>query len=89
MLDYSDAISEGLIENVIFLKRSVAYFSNDNYEAAISDLKTVLKSNPNDLFALNNLAFIYATYPNSNYRNGEKALEIALEVIKKRELQKH
>lgn len=48
-----------------------------DYGHMITRLNELLASNPNDVEALNNLAWIYSTNPNARYRNGAEAIRLA------------
>ncbi|MBC2715677.1 MAG: M48 family metalloprotease [Desulfobacteraceae bacterium] len=54
------------------------YFSENNYEKAILVYKKTLKLDHSHVRTLNNLAWLYATCDNNNFRHPEKALELAL-----------
>ncbi len=49
--------------------------------AAIQQWETSLRINPNDGNALNNLAWILATYPTDSVRDGKRAVELAKKAV--------
>ena len=44
---------------------------------AATHYEKVLEINPNNLIVINNLAWLLATYPDDNFRNGKRAVELA------------
>lgn len=48
---------------------------------AIQQWETNLQIDPNDGNALNNLAWVFATYPEDNVRNGKRAVELAEKAV--------
>ncbi|WP_300463135.1 M48 family metallopeptidase [Desulfobacula sp.] len=53
------------------------YYNKKNYEKAIDSYENVLRVDPENVHALNNLSWLFATCPEPGYRNGKKALEYA------------
>jgi len=53
------------------------YYNKKNYEKAIESYENVLKKEPDNIHALNNLSWLFSTCPQKEYRNGKKALEYA------------
>ncbi|SDU37502.1 M48 family metallopeptidase [Desulfobacula phenolica] len=53
------------------------YYNKKNYEKAIDSYENVLRVDPENIHALNNLSWLFATCPQEEYRNREKALEYA------------
>jgi Zn-dependent protease with chaperone function len=89
--DIGDTIKENLLKKMIQSRMASdlknpdlhqilgdIYYNDNDYKNAIHAYGQSLKSNPNHIQALNNLAWLYATCENSNFRNPEKALELAL-----------
>ncbi len=54
------------------------YFNEKDYEKTVLAYQQTLKINSNHVPALNNLAWLYATCENKNFRHPEKALELAI-----------
>jgi len=53
------------------------YFSNKNYTKTIKAYEQSLRLNPDNPYALNNLAWLYATCEDKTFRDPEKALVLA------------
>lgn len=53
------------------------YYRDQDYNNTITSYQNSLKYNPNQIQALNNLAWLYATCENKNLRSPEKALKLA------------
>ena len=53
------------------------YFSNKNYTETIKAYEQSLRLNPDNPYALNNLAWLYATCEDETFRDPEKALVLA------------
>jgi len=51
--------------------------SQGRWAESIAEYKAVLQIDPNHLFALNDLAWLLATAPDSRFRNGPEAVELA------------
>jgi tetratricopeptide (TPR) repeat protein len=60
-----------------YYNRGLFYQIKHDYAKAIADFNEAIEINPNLAPAYNNLAWIYATNPDSSFRNGKKALELA------------
>jgi len=57
------------------------YINEKDYKNAVIAYTQTLKAAPDNIRALNNLAWLYATCENKNFRNPEKALELALHAV--------
>jgi len=57
------------------------YYNNQEYGKAIDSYENVLKVDPDNVHALNNLSWLFATCPKQEYRNGKKALENAARAL--------
>ncbi len=57
--------------------RSDAQISIGNHEAALADLEVALTLKPDDTGVLNNLAWLLATSPDDELRDGARAIELA------------
>ncbi len=75
--DYDRAIALNSNEAMYYSNRAVAHMAMGNYEEAIGDLKASLERNDQDALAHNNLAWIWATCPRENLRDGMRAVENA------------
>jgi len=61
--------------------RGLAYYYKGQYDKAISDYNKALDINPSYFSAYNNKAWILATCPDSVYRDGVKAVELAKKAV--------
>ncbi len=62
------------------------YYNQKKYKKAIEYYENVLGADPENVHALNNLSWLFSTCPESEFRNGKKALEYAkMALAKKRE----
>jgi tetratricopeptide (TPR) repeat protein len=62
----------------LYRSRGDAYLSTGQHAEAIADYEQELAKNPEDSGTLNNLAWVLATSPKDEVRNGAKALELGL-----------
>jgi len=60
------------------------YYNNKNYEKAIDSYENVLRMDPENVHALNNLSWLFATCPKEEYRNRKKALEYATRALEQK-----
>ena len=60
------------------------YYNNKNYGKAIDSYENVLRVDPENVHALNNLSWLFATCPNHEYRNEKKALENAKRALEQK-----
>jgi tetratricopeptide (TPR) repeat protein len=90
--DTAEARTESRIGNIIHAEASVKDFplnvpardslgallvQGGDVQGAIAQWETSLQIEPNDGNALNNLAWIFATYPDDSIRNGQQAVRLA------------
>ena len=61
-----------------YFNLGMLYTTKDRVEEAIFHFRQAITINPNYINAYNNLAWIYATSQNSAFRNGEKAVALAI-----------
>jgi len=75
--DYDNAIrlDASIAQN--FDLRGVAWMLRNDYVRAIADLREANRLDPNRPSALNNLAWLEATCPNPQFRDGQRAVEHA------------
>ncbi len=57
------------------------YYGQKNYSRAIDSYENVLRIDPVNIHALNNLSWLFSTCPNENFRNRKKALEYAKRAV--------
>ena len=75
--DYTRAIELNPRDADVYNNRGYAYHHKGHYDQAIADYNKAIELNPRDAYAYNNLAWLLATCPDSKYRNGAKALDLA------------
>lgn len=68
--------------NVAIRGRADAYLSIGAHKKAIADYEAALKAAPDDSGILNNFAWVLATSPEDELRNGKRALELGLKACK-------
>jgi tetratricopeptide (TPR) repeat protein len=56
---------------------AAAFVNRRAISEAISQYRETLRLNPESLLALNNLAWLFATYPEAQFRNGPEAVQLA------------
>lgn len=65
-------------ENFLALRsRADAYLNIGKHQEAIADFENALKIEPEDTSILNNLAWVLATSPEENLRDGKRAVDLA------------
>ena len=57
------------------------YYDKENYEKAVASYQNVLRVAPDNIHALNNLAWLYATCPEPRYRNPGLSLQYAAKAL--------
>jgi tetratricopeptide (TPR) repeat protein len=76
----SGKITQGILSRV-YMSRGVIYGQKGQYAQAMNDYDMSIELNPKDAWAYNNKAWILATCPDPNYRDGKKALIHALKAV--------
>jgi tetratricopeptide (TPR) repeat protein len=76
--DYTKALEIDPKDGWAYYNRGIVYGKKGQYDQAISDYYKALEINPICVEAYNNLAWVLATARESKYRNGKKAVELAL-----------
>src|SRR5207248_3236859 len=76
-LHFSQAIKykPGYVE--AHLQLALALHQLGKVSEAVEQYEETLRLKPDEVEVINNLAWIYATYPDSNIRNGTRAVELA------------
>jgi len=77
--DYSEAVRLDPRDAEAYCGRGWAWRSKKEYARAMSDFGQALRIDPRDACALDGRAWIWATCPNPTYRDGKKAVEVAIE----------
>jgi tetratricopeptide (TPR) repeat protein len=80
--DYSAAILLDPKDADAYSGRGLVYEKNKDYERAMADYEAAVQLDPEDVATLNNPAWIWATCPKEQVRNGKKAVEYALKAGK-------
>jgi len=75
--NYTEAIKLSPKYVTIYNDRAIVWKLKGEYGNVIEDYTEVVKLDPNNKSCHNNLAWLYATCPESRYRNGKKAVEHA------------
>ena len=61
--------------------KGVIYIASKNYQKAIDHLEYQIEINPNNYHGYNNLAWLYATADDVNFRDAEKSLDLSLRAL--------
>jgi Flp pilus assembly protein TadD len=76
--NYNDALKLNPGNALFYFDRGIAYSRKGQYAQAIADYNKAMEINPEYAVAYNNLAWLLATAKAHEYRNGKKAVELAL-----------
>jgi len=76
--DFNQAIAINPRYNKAYNNRGIVYRLRGQYNQAISDFNKAIAINPLDAEAYNNLAWLLATAKTPGFRNGKKAVELAI-----------
>ena len=76
--EYSQAIKLNPKNANGYRRRGNAFNQNKDYDKAIADYSQAMTVNPNDAFSFNKLAWFLATCPDASYRNGKRAIDLAM-----------
>jgi Flp pilus assembly protein TadD len=76
--DFNKAIEINPRYDKAYNNRGIVYRLKGQYDQAISDFNKAIEINPTDAQAYNNLAWLFATAKVPGFRNGEKAVVLAL-----------
>jgi tetratricopeptide (TPR) repeat protein len=76
--DFNQAIAINPRYNKAYNNRGIVYRLREQYNQALSDFNKAISINPLDAEAYNNLAWLLATAKAQGFRNGKKAVELAL-----------
>lgn len=74
---YSKVIEQDDDNFLALRHRGDAYITIGQHRAAMADFEAALKTQPNDSMLLNNLAWLLATSPDDDVRDGPRAIELA------------
>ena len=76
--NFNRAIELNPNDNKAYNNRGIVYRLKGEHDQAISDFNKAIEISPLDAEAYNNLAWLFATAKVARYRNGKKAVELAL-----------
>jgi tetratricopeptide (TPR) repeat protein len=79
--DYDKALEIDPRFSVAYNNRGDAWGKKGDYAQAIADYDRALAADPRFVVAYNNKAWLLATCPDGKYRNGAKAVELALKAV--------
>jgi len=79
--EFNKAIETKPRYTLAYYNRGNAYSNRDQYEKVISDYTKATEINPRYAKPYNNLAWILATCPDAEYREGVKAVELAQKAV--------
>ena len=74
---YTDVINVDKENFLAFRSRGDAYLSIGQHAKAVADFEEALKREPKDIPVLNNLAWVLATSPDEEVRDGPRAIKLA------------
>jgi tetratricopeptide (TPR) repeat protein len=82
IIDFDEAIRLDPEYVAAYASRASAREQLGQHLQVIADYEKAIELDPEDLLSYNNLAWILATSPNEEHRNGERAIELATEACK-------
>lgn len=74
---YSDVLADDPDNYLALQGRADSYLNFGNHKEAVADFEQALKLQPEDTSVLNNYAWVLATSPDEQVRDGQKAIELA------------
>jgi tetratricopeptide (TPR) repeat protein len=77
--DFTEAIRRDAKDSDAYCGRGWSWREKHDYAKALADFQGALRLDPRDACALDGQAWIWATCPDSSYRNGGRAVEVAIE----------
>ena len=80
--DYSRALEANSKSADMFISRGIAYYQKGRYSKALIDFVDAVTAEPENADACNQLAWMLAVCPDSDYRNGPKAVELAQKAVR-------
>jgi tetratricopeptide (TPR) repeat protein len=86
--EYSKVIDLDAEEFMALRSRGDAYLNLGDHAAAIEDFERAYKLKPDDSPLLNNFAWVLATSPDDNLRDGQRAIEMATKACELTDYQK-
>jgi tetratricopeptide (TPR) repeat protein len=77
--DYSEAVRLNAADSDAYCGRGWAWREKQEFARSLADFAQALRIDPRDACALDGRAWIFATCPNGTYRDGKKAVDVAIE----------
>jgi tetratricopeptide (TPR) repeat protein len=77
--DYSEAVRLDPRDSDAYCGRGWVWREKQEFARSLADFGQALRIDPRDACALDGRAWIFATSPNPTYRDGKKAVEVAIE----------
>ena len=77
--DYTEAVRLDPGDSDAYCGRGWAWREQQEFARSLADFSQALRLDPRDACALDGRAWIFATCPNPTYRDGKKAVEVAIE----------
>jgi tetratricopeptide (TPR) repeat protein len=75
--DYDEAIRLDPKNAAAFVDRAAVWYARQEYDRVLKDYSEALRLDPNKTSVMNGLAWLRATCPEEQYRDGKKAVELA------------
>ena len=79
--DYTRAMETASPTADMYISRGIAYYQKGLYNKALIDFVDAVTTEPDNADACNQLAWMLAVCPDSDYRNGAKAVELAQKAV--------
>ena len=76
--DYTEAIEQGDSNGYLHAQRAVAWHTKGDYAKAVKDFQAALRIEPNEPTRHRDFAWLLATCPDEQYRDGQQAIEHAI-----------
>lgn len=76
--DFNEAIELSPKDSYALSGRGHTYLKTKQYDMAAADFDRVINNDPNGSSFLNECAWLYSTFPADRFRNGQKAIKLAV-----------
>ncbi len=77
LADLTKALENSQNRTGLLLSRGIMYSRAGKHDKSLEDYEEILKTDPNNAVAINNIAWLKATCPDAKYRDGKAAVEQA------------
>ena len=81
LLTYEKILQERANDEEALYMKGVIFISDKNYKKAVDHLEAQIKLNSDNYHNYNNLAWLYATADDVNFRNAKKSLDLSLKAL--------